>query len=67
MGMPGSRRDPAERVQREAEEPGSGRRFRRKAETEPGGLWDDAAMQEQGVGKILTINRSDLAKKLNIR
>ena len=31
------------------------------------GLWDDAAMQEQGVSKILTINMNDLARELKIK
>jgi hypothetical protein len=49
------------------EEQGSGRSFRRKAETELSGLCDDAAMQEQGVSKILTINLNDMAKELKIK
>ena len=31
------------------------------------GACDDAAMQEQGVSKILTINLNDMAKELNIK
>ena len=31
------------------------------------GLCDDAAMQEQGISKILTINMNDLAKELKIQ
>ena len=37
-----------------------------EAGTKQSGLWDDAAMQEQGVSKILTINLNDMAKKLKI-
>ena len=37
-----------------------------QAETEHSGLCDDAAMQEQGVSKILTINLNDMAKELKI-
>ncbi|MDY5509035.1 hypothetical protein [Dysosmobacter sp.] len=37
------------------------------AETEDSGLCDDAAMQEQGISKILTINMNDLAKELKIQ
>ena len=40
--------------------------FSPQAETEPSGLCDDAAMQEQGVSKILTINLNDMAKELKI-
>ncbi|OUP53256.1 hypothetical protein B5F19_12590 [Pseudoflavonifractor sp. An184] len=36
-----SRRSPAKRVRREKEEQGSGRSFRRQAETETSGLCDD--------------------------
>ena len=36
-----SRRSPAKRVRREEEEQGSGRSFRRQAETETSGLCDD--------------------------
>ena len=38
-----------------------------QAETERSGLCDDAAMQEQGVSKILTINLNDMAKELKIK
>ena len=62
----GSRRSPAKRVRWEKEEQGSGRSFRRKAETETSGLCDDA-MQEQGVSKILIINLNDMAKELKIK
>ena len=41
--------------------------FSPSAETERSGLCDDAAMQEQGVSKILTINLNDMAKELNIK
>ena len=37
------------------------------AEPEASGLCDDAAMQEQGVSKILTINLNDMAKELKIQ
>jgi hypothetical protein len=40
--------------------------FSPSAETEESGLCDDAAMQEQGVSKILTINMNELAKELKI-
>ena len=62
----GSRRDPVKRSRWEEEEQGSGRSFRRKAETELSGLCDDD-MQEQGVSKILTINLNDMAKELKIK
>ena len=62
----GSRRDPAKRSRWEEKEQGSGRSFRRKAETELSGLCDDD-MQEQGVSKILTINLNDMAKELKIK
>ena len=41
--------------------------FSRSAETEHSGLCNDAAMQEQGVSKILTINLNDMAKELKIQ
>ena len=41
--------------------------FSPRVETEHSGLCDDAAMQEQGVGKILTINLNGMAKELNIK
>ena len=62
----GSRRDPAKRSRWEEEEQGSGRSFRRKAETELSGLCDDD-MQEQGVTRLLTINLNDVEKELNIK
>ena len=62
----GSRRDPAKRSRWEEGAQGSGRSFRRKAETELSGLCDDD-MQEQGVSKILTINLNDMAKELKIK
>ena len=62
----GSRRDPVKRPRRETEEQGSGRSFHRKVETELSGLCDDAAMQEKGVSKMLTINMNEMAKELKI-
>ena len=41
--------------------------FRPGCRNEGCGACDDAAMQEQGVSKILTINLNDMAKDLNIR
>ena len=41
--------------------------FSPSAETERSGLCDDAAMQEQGVSKILTINLNNMAKELKIK
>ena len=41
--------------------------FRPEGRNEGCGACDDAAMQEQGVGKILTINLNDMAKELNIK
>ena len=42
-------------------------KFRPEGRNEGCGACDDAAMQEQGVGKILTINLNDMAKELNIK
>jgi hypothetical protein len=41
--------------------------FSPQAETEHSGLCDAAAMQEQGVSKILTINMNDMTKELKIK
>ena len=41
--------------------------FSPEAKTEHSGLCDDAAMQEQGVSKILTINLNDMARELKIK
>ena len=41
--------------------------FRPGGRNEGCGACDDAAMQEQGVSKILTINLNDMAKELNIK
>ena len=41
--------------------------FSPQAETERSGLCDDAAMQEQGVSKILTINMNELSEELKIK
>ena len=52
---------------------GGKRRSSGESELRPGGrnegcgACDDAAMQEQGVSKILTINLNDMAKELKIK
>ena len=62
----GSRRDPASAVPAGSGGTRERAEFSPQTETKQSGLWDDAAMQEQGVSKILTINLNDMAKELKI-